>query len=310
MKVDRAALLTLLVAAASACDANDGERTAADDVIGGEVAPKGMLPATVTILESCTAAKVGERHLLLAAHCVYDPEMGAVSDIFRPGNRLRLNTNLDAGVDAGLTEKEREEQELRRSIRGSHRVTVEETLLHPTAVDFDVSDLRSLYETSDLAVVLLTKESGASIADIPIATVDPNPVKPGDELLIAGYGCEKSLNLTTPQGRLKWSATHAIAPADALATQPWGVDPEEMDGLYFFTPATGKDSSAASLCRGDSGGPVYRKGVTNLIAGVNSGGFSDPNSFSSDRVSYSNFHARIDREAGETSAWLAQVLAR
>ena len=79
------------------------------ELIGGEPAAADQFRATVGIGDSCTAAKVGHRLFLTAAHCVavprplhgqpvpedFPPNQG-VHDNYLPGKRLLIYWGLDA----------------------------------------------------------------------------------------------------------------------------------------------------------------------------------------------------------------------
>lgn len=78
-------------------DATNDERA----LVRGKAAAPSQFPATVVIRWGCTAAKVGPKHLLLAAHCVHDHEVNQVRWDYQPGQRFDYGVGYGAeGVDA------------------------------------------------------------------------------------------------------------------------------------------------------------------------------------------------------------------
>ncbi len=260
-----------------------------DSLIGGRPAADGEFPSTLLIATNCTAAKIGPRHILTAGHCVMYPGLPS-HPFFAPGATMHL-TNKHAANNTSEADP------------AFFAVTVEQTFLHPTWVSTQSTGLNlGATPSADVAIVLLTKESEPLLSNIPTAHVDTKPVLPGDKVVVMGYGCETGLytGFDYSQARLKVQSTVAMDPADALAPgrNPAPNPAAHTGENYFFTPgvALGGDAATASLCPGDSGGPVYRDdGTQRVIVGVNSYYNFDPN----DRVgvSLTNWHTRLDLAA-------------
>src|SRR5882724_9506967 len=71
--------------------APDAPLTESEQLVGGRPATDLEFPSAIAVLWPgttrimCTAAKVGARHILLAAHCVHDRAANAMLAEFRPG---------------------------------------------------------------------------------------------------------------------------------------------------------------------------------------------------------------------------------
>lgn len=301
------ALLPFALGAAGALlvgctQAADDDNTTDDHLVGGRPAGAGEFPSTLLIATNCTAAKIGPRQILTAGHCVMYPGLPS-HPFFEPGATMRLtaehSVNNASDADPAF-----------------FSVTVEQTYLSPSWVSEQGSGLNlGPNPSADVAIVVLTKESEPALAKIRTAAVDTKPVLSGDKVVVMGYGCETGIyaGFDYSQARLKVQSTVAMDPAGALApgrTPAPNAPAAHTADNYFFTPgaALGGDSGAASLCPGDSGGPVYRDdGTQRVIVGVNSYYNFDPN----DRVgvSLTNWHTRLDNDAAEgVGAWVQSLV--
>lgn len=139
-----------------------------------------------------------------------------------------------------------------------------------------------------------------------MASVDLSPVVDGDRLWIMGYGCENGVDNANryPEGgpRLKVQDTEALG--EAVLEHEGTFIPTEQNPVvherYVITPGKAFADEQASLCPGDSGGPVYRADTDGtVIVGVNAYYSFLPRFRDPDRVSYTNWHTRLD----ESSPW-------
>lgn len=266
--------------------------TSSSDLIGGSEVADSDFPSTIELTvpgpgwSSCTAAKIGPRHILTAGHCI----------VYATPNDV--TAKLGAGAIVALTAK--------HGVIGDDdplmAYPVAQTLVHPTwlATHGDLDDANA-----DVAIVVLTEAAlTGGFAKIPIARVDAHPVVPGDELVVMGYGCETGVRVDdNANPRLKAQSTVAVGTV--------------ADRSYFATPGAGPAPAALadagpapdgpSLCPGDSGGPVYRDdGTERVIVGVNHYYYFAEGS----DVSWVNTHTRLDVEAPDgVNDWVQNALA-
>ena len=253
-------------------------------LIGGEQVDDGDFDATVKLEAGCTAAKVGEHHLLLAAHCVAENSDQSLRSEYQPGSTFGLTGKKVAGEDVDYKTR-----------------TTTATTIHPkwkTCLEERFGCGRYAHpeippHRPDVAIV----ETEESLSE-PYATIDTTRVADGDPLVIMGYGCEESYHGPRPDPpRLKFARTKAVGKS-TLGQH------KEAYGNYIATAGESTDEGAATLCPGDSGGPVYRDdGTQRTVVGVNSyylddGGLSDM-----------SLHTRLGTETRhDVAAWLREHL--
>jgi hypothetical protein len=308
----RVGFLTLLgVVACTAASSGSG----GTDLIGGHQPGAGEYGPTLLLRYSCTAAKVGPRHILTAAHCV----TGAT--LVSPGQALQITTARATGTFAAPD-----------AATPWRNVTVDHVEVQPAWVAHCA--MASCYSVTDTAradmgdaAVIITRED---LTDIAEAAVDLAPVANGDRVVMAGYGCEQEVGQYGgyDDRRLKVVETDAL-PFDAAIHPGSFIYPEDRaSGLvasltadYVITPgpASAPDAGDAvgGLCPGDSGGPLYRLGTSSpAIVGVNanytfSSGQAYPLGDDTDRTFFyggkptTNWHTRLDGAQGQkVGAWL------
>ncbi|MCA9613077.1 MAG: S1 family peptidase [Myxococcales bacterium] len=320
MKTSKITRLWVLAALAACASTDPGGST--NELINGRLADEGEFPSTVAVAyfydygngdgidwPFCTAAKVGPRHILIAAHCVsgYDAQTGEVGvhSYARPGATLSLTNGTD----------------LRFPIEGLRPFVVEETHVFPgyleacAAAPESCGYITSLVEREPDVALIVAQED---IEGIPSARVDLRPVLVGEPLAIQGYGCRDSVN--TPETRttveLHTAPTLAI-PSDSGAFRDVtrGYRPsdyrEHVGPSYVVTPGPQVDFEQGGLCPGDSGGPLYRRqGRNDLVVGVNANyefvlDPQDPTQL--DGIPLTNWHTRLDAFSKENiGRWLAE----
>ena len=289
--------LATALALSAACSAPAPEPDRADRVgasdgalVGGHEAAAGEYPATVEIAGGCTAAKIGPRHFLLAAHCVHDTTANALSAAYVAGARMRVDAGALGGGGPGAD------------------VTIAATHIFPawTAACVAPCPVNVLAAThpADVALIEVAEETPA-IAE---ASLDPRPVADGNRVVLAGYGCEVGLYKAfgAPAPRLKVDETAAIG-EDALLHPGSFVSAADVPAIgasFVVTAGHALDATSASLCFGDSGGPLYRREASGLlVVGINAY-YTFPSPF--DGVSQTNWHTRVDAAAPQgVLAWLS-----
>lgn len=237
-----------------------GFGSSAQAVVGGTIHPLGLplFPSSIAIRRNCTAAKVGERSFLTAAHCVMDNATGGWIPMFFPDSKIDITNNPLPAFGAGFV-----------------TVTVEEVLIDPsyqwacTSLPCDNAKMRAA--GPDVALLIIKDLTPW----IPIASIDFIDVPDRTRIKVGGFGCEDyasgsvrvpSDTVTWPDGRLKFDSTVS---RDASLPVSVGNSPSGPD--YFYTVGPALDSARAGLWKGDSGGPVYYDDGTNTtILGVNS----------------------------------------
>jgi hypothetical protein len=271
-KIASCSVFALALAACSengAAPANPSRPSGDQELIGGDPALAEQFRATVGISDSCTAAKVGERLFLTAAHCVAVPRLahgmqaplhyppnGGVQVAYLPSNQFQISWGLNA-TDTG----------------SSGYFTVESTTIHPSWWgDCPLcTDPILQQHAADIAVI----EIAETTPQIPQARVVLSSIPTGTQVVKVGYGCEERTNVdgcSVHLGPLK-AANEAIIPASELGRYDSRLtddDLQTVDASYLITPGHDQDQKSASLCLGDSGGPLYLAGSSELsIVGVN-----------------------------------------
>lgn len=252
--------------------------------------PRAGLPTdSGPLVGSCTAAQIGSRHLLLAAHCVLDP--ATVSPIWKAHDPIAL---------------------LSSPIRGWKQGKVERVEIHPAwlaACDRTycaASIVTAKMDAPDVAVLVLEE----AIPDSSISPASDRRLQTGDDVIVTGFGCTEGVHVSDSRAQvsLRAKATRIAAPGVALHPgSPLSADDLTVaNGNYNFTLGPSDDALMAGLCPGDSGGPVYRKLDGKLVVvGVNAN-YTLPEGVSGDRgLPITNWHTRLDRESRhDVAGWL------
>lgn len=299
--------LVLLAACADVADAVDPAESQAlgrhdEALIGGSVASADHFRSTVGIGDVCTAAKVGHHLFLTAAHCVavsrpsrvdpvppnFPPNDG-VATKWLPGAPLQINWGLDAS-DAEQAS-----------------FTIVATTIHPSWWECAPCQQPILFNgAADIALIEIAEDT----AFIPEATVDLSPVEIGTDLVKVGWGCEVRTNIDAASvelGRYKREDSVSISASEILHESSPITEGQvaSIAAQYVVTAGRSQGEQLASLCLGDSGGPLYLPdGDDPRVVGVNSDySFRDQSG-----VSWTDWHTRTSRGSlHDVARWLSDL---
>jgi Trypsin len=277
---------------------DDDTRSQDQELIGGAPVGASFFRSTVGIGGECTAAKVGSRLFLTAAHCV---------DVRRPGRFEEVPPNFPP--NQGVDEKYLAGKPLRidwgLSTAGTENATftIVKTTIHPSWWACPLCQDPTLSDgAADVAVIEIAQDT----PQIPMARVDLTPVPQGTPVVKVGFGCEERTNLESPPslGRYKAASATTLAPS-ALAHESFGPPLTEsqisqIGAGYLITAGYAQGSSFSSLCLGDSGGPLYLSSSSDpRVVGVNSNysfkPSSDPNDLGG--VSWTDWHTKTSLDS-------------
>lgn len=278
---------------------NGGIATQEQALIGGHQAAPYHFRSTVGIGDACTAAKVGPRQFLTAAHCVAGrrlarlepvpddyPANDGVHDDYLPGEPLLIHWGVDAD-DAEQAE-----------------FTIVETSIHPSwwGCPQCQDPIVSPGGAADIAVIEIAEDTPT----IPEATIELDPIGPGTHVTKVGWGCEERTNIdpsTLELGRYKTEDAWVIPTTEIQHGNSLPLADEQVttvDASYLVTAGHAQDEDYASLCLGDSGGPLYLPNNNERrIVGVNSNYTFEPISGPDDLggVSWTDWHTKTSLDS-------------
>ena len=265
--------------------------------IGGKKAQKGEFEASVQIAEygsKCTAAKIGPRTYLTAAHCVVknDPE-----DIrIEKDDYIRINTN----GDYSLSTRVRELIIFPGYLEQMH--TLWKNKEKHEAVDANFEDsirVYAAYKQADFAIIKVKDFSSS----IPVAELDFNPIPLNEKMVAGGYGCNRLGGYSTDEYFISEVTNAATLTDSEEYTKQLSADQIELGYNQLNTNNLGFTYKAdkVSACHGDSGGPIYRASNKKLI-GVNSFIFMEKDEEGT-TIPYATFASRVTKHA----KWLKET---
>jgi secreted trypsin-like serine protease len=215
----------------------------------------------------CTAAKIGENVFITAAHCFDFHKLYLVA--FSTASK---NPKFDFD-SLGIIKVIR---------HPSFKVNTE------GGSDFSEADVAIVFTKPDpIFAKLNTLELSYEVVNFT------------SKVEIWGYGCQENMNKLETYYPVKKSFTTQVEDKGSLLTigGAWSKNYfENADSIFeynFMTPGKEKSAEEASVCFGDSGGPVLMNGK---IVGINAEGIMsdiDDNGESPSGISYLNMHTRL-----------------
>jgi hypothetical protein len=293
-----------------ACSTPNDAGASADDEIHARPtqAATTVLSSTYLLASGCTAAKVGRRHLLVAARCVVGHDeiaAGQALDLEIAKGRTATLREQEDDSDAGVSEDAGSANDAGDAAKATgptiEKVAVNEAYASMCAGDKCAFGSLAASEAKDVAVIILKSDLDKSVPTIP---VDLDSVRAGDTLMAVGGGCR---TLDAPPRRERLTRTLAV-PAKA-ATHRGSVYEKSpalisrLDQSYVVTPGRGWRAGDPGLCRTDIGAPLFRSGGKLAVAGITAGfTFAQAD----DPLPVTLQHTRVDT-ASEVGPWLESL---
>jgi len=276
---------------------DDAVASAEQALIGGQPAAATYFRSTVGIGDVCTAAKVGPRLFLTAAHCVSlgrpgrgqpvpdgFPANNGVADKYLPGKPLLMHWGLDVSSPEQGT------------------FTIVNTTIHPSwwACPLCQDQIRGSNGAADIAVIQIAQDT----PQIPQARVELDAIAVGAQVVKVGWGCEERTNVdpsTVHLGRYK-AAPATVIPVSQIRHDDSPLTDSQVaaiDSSYLITAGRAQNANNGSLCLGDSGGPLYlANNADPRVVGINAD-YTFPPAQEPDLggVSWTDWHTRTAKNS-------------
>ena len=208
--------------------------------VGGMSPAPGQFPFTVALpFLNCTAAKVGPKRILTAAHCLANRGPFAIYEV---GDKIEL-------------------MYFKKDKLTSIFSTVAQVKIHPSymnriAQDYDPNATVEDPSVIDLAIIDL-KDS----TPIPTGAMEFSALKTKELITVGGFGCQSDTDDIIGRFQAR-NLSYKFAEKKVASIGKFTARVNEQD-------ASG--SSTSTGCEGDSGGPVYKLiSGTLKVVGVNS----------------------------------------
>lgn len=227
----------------------------------------------------CTITKVGPKHFISAAHCI--------------------GKNLPS---------------LSLSFKNySGRVAVTSFHVHPSWIKDcsqfhctgeEVGSSRMTPGRSDVVFINVKEETPA----IPILPIHFDDLDYGTEVTMVGAGCTRSVEPGGP-GKMRYASTPLITPDHLTHERSLYKDIAEITGQSnWITAGYGENRMNASLCPGDSGGPLLTEvnGEWRIVGIAADYTFDGP--YQDGAPTITNLHTRLDDKSyNSIGKWIREV---
>lgn len=208
--------------------------------VGGMSPAPGQFPLTVALpYLNCTAAKIGPKRILTAAHCLANRGPFALYEV---GDKIEL-------------------MYFKKDKLTSIFSTVAQVKIHPSymnriAQDYDPNATVEDPNVIDLAIIDL-----GDTTPIPNGSLELTALKAKDLITVGGFGCQNDADDILGRFQAR-NLSYKFAEKKVASIAKFTARVNEQD-------ASG--SSTSTGCEGDSGGPVYKLiSGTLRVVGVNS----------------------------------------
>lgn len=207
----------------------------------------------------CTAAKIGPRAFLTAAHCVM--KKNSLGQAFNAGYGFNI---LNHSTGESLT--------TRKSIVHPSYLSATKFFIElQKKVGVSLMGFRQRV-SSDVAVILVKEFTD----NVPIAKLDFKPVASGENMIAGGFGCESlndyaidiyKIGVMKNNTNISNFVSEEMKDISREVKELLGYD----ESFFKYNLGGTYAESKVSTCGGDSGGPLYRASNRGII-GVNSAG--------------------------------------
>jgi secreted trypsin-like serine protease len=220
---------------------------------------------------ACTASKIGKNLILTAAHCFDDNENARI---------VALNTLVSTDGELQYD-----------------GLSIKNYIIHPS-YDPKQEDEDFGAKTYDVAIIEI--EPSKIFDALPAIKMDFGNVSTGENVEFWGYGCQKNVDASEDYKPVKKVSRSSTLDKNSLLGD-FGFYTKRIlktkNDIYknmILTPGGDLNKSMASVCAGDSGGPVLRNGK---IVGINNtyiGWGSTEEGHTKSGKTYINLHTRIE----------------
>ena len=208
--------------------------------VGGMSPKNGQFPFTVALpFLNCTAAKVGPKRILTAAHCLANRGPFAIYEV---GDKIEL-------------------MYFKKEKLISIFSTVAQVKIHPSYMNRIAQDYDPNATVEDASVIDLAIIDLAESTPIPTGEMEFSALKTKELITVGGFGCQNETDdiLARFQAR---NLSYKFAEKKVASIAKYTARVNEQDAI---------GSSSSTGCEGDSGGPVYKFiSGTLKVVGVNS----------------------------------------